>query len=85
LDEKGIQHTSVKFSEYLEKQQQITSKRLVFMIGSAFGFDPSIYQIAAGSISLSKMTFTHQMIRLFFLEQLYRAFTIINNEPYHNI
>lgn len=85
LDEKGILHTSVKFSEYLEKQQQITSKRLVFMIGSAFGFDPSIYQIAADSISLSKMTFTHQMIRLFFLEQLYRAFTIINNEPYHNI
>lgn len=84
LDEKGIQQTSVHFSEYLEKQLQITSKRLIFLIGGAYGFDESIYNMASGTIALSKMTFTHQMIRLFFLEQLYRAFTILNNEPYHN-
>lgn len=85
LDEKGTQYTSVNFSEYLEKQQFITSKRLIFLVGSAYGFDSSIYQLASDSIALSKMTFTHQMIRLIFLEQLYRAFTIINNLPYHNI
>lgn len=85
LDEKGIQLSSTSFADLLERQQQITSKRLIFLIGGAYGFDSILYPIASDSIALSKMTFTHQMIRLIFLEQLYRAFTILNNEPYHNI
>jgi 23S rRNA (pseudouridine1915-N3)-methyltransferase len=84
LDEMGTHFSSIKFAEYLARQQQITNKKLIFLVGSAFGFDRSLYDIASDSLALSQLTFTHQMIRLFFLEQLYRAFTIINNEPYHN-
>jgi 23S rRNA (pseudouridine1915-N3)-methyltransferase len=84
LDEMGAHFSSIKFAEYLARQQQITNKKLIFLVGSAFGFDRSLYDIASDSLALSQLTFTHQMIRLFFLEQLYRAFTIINNEPYHN-
>lgn len=84
MDETGTHFSSIKFAEYLGRQMQITSKKLIFLVGSAYGFDRSLYDIASDSIALSKLTFTHQMIRLFFLEQLYRAFTILNNEPYHN-
>lgn len=84
LDEKGKDFTSRQFSEYLQKQANSGIKRAVFVIGGAFGFSEEVYQKAEGKISLSRMTFSHQMIRVFFLEQVYRACTILNNEPYHN-
>lgn len=84
LDEKGQQYTSEDFAEFLQKKMNAGPKRLVFVVGGAFGFDPSIYSRFPTKIALSKMTFSHQMIRLFAAEQLYRAFTILNNEPYHN-
>ena len=84
LDEKGKDFTSVQFSKKIEKFQIAGTKKVVFLVGGAFGFSPKIYQRANGKLSLSKMTFSHQMIRLFFLEQLYRAMTILRGEPYHN-
>lgn len=84
LDEKGKKFSSVQFSQYLNKQMVGSVQNLVFIIGGPYGFDESIYQRANNSISLSDMTFSHQMVRLFFVEQLYRAFTILKNEPYHH-
>ena len=84
LDEKGKTFTSVEFSKKIEKYMLDSYKRIVFIIGGAFGFSDQIYSIANEKLSLSKMTFNHQIIRLFFVEQLYRAFTIIKNEKYHN-
>jgi len=84
LDEKGKQFSSVVFSEYLQKKMNSGIKQLVFVIGGPYGFSEEVYQKAQGKISLSSMTFSHQMVRLFFVEQLYRAFTILRNEPYHH-
>ena len=84
LDEHGTEHSSVGFSQYLQKQMNAGVRNLAFVVGGAFGFAPSVYAAASDKVSLSKMTFNHQMVRLFFLEQLYRAFTIIRHEPYHN-
>jgi len=84
LDERGEQFSSVAFSEFINHTMNRSVKHLVFMVGGAFGFANSIKQQAKLSISLSAMTFSHQMVRLFFTEQLYRAFTIIKGEKYHN-
>lgn len=84
LDENGKQYTSVDFSNYLQKKMNSGIKQLVFVIGGPYGFSDAVYQKAQGKISLSKMTFSHQMVRLFFVEQVYRAFTILKNEPYHH-
>ena len=84
LDEHGTEHTSTGFAQYLQKQMNAGIRSLTFVIGGAFGFAPSVYAAASEKVSLSKMTFNHQMVRLFFAEQLYRAFTILNHEPYHN-
>ena len=84
LDENGKQLDSVGFSKYLQKHMNAGVKQLVFVIGGPYGFSQEVYQKANGKLSLSKMTFSHQMIRLFFTEQLYRAFTILKNEPYHH-
>ena len=85
LDEKGKQFSSVKFADYLQKQMNSGIKRLVFIVGGPYGFSETMYQRANEKIALSEMTFSHQLIRLIFAEQLYRAFTILNNEPYHNV
>ena len=84
LDERGKEFTSVKFAEFIEKKIHTGSKRLVFVIGGAYGFSPAVYEAAHEKIALSKMTFPHQLIRLIFVEQLYRAMTILHNEPYHH-
>lgn len=84
LDEHGKEYTSVGFSEYIQKQMNAGTRTLAFVIGGAFGFSPAVYAAATHKISLSQMTFNHQMVRLFFLEQLYRAFTILRHEKYHN-
>ena len=84
LDERGKEFTSVEFAGYIEKKAHTGSKRLVFVIGGAYGFSPAVYEAAHEKIALSKMTFPHQLIRLVFIEQLYRAMTILNNEPYHH-
>ncbi|MBO4599944.1 MAG: 23S rRNA (pseudouridine(1915)-N(3))-methyltransferase RlmH [Bacteroidales bacterium] len=84
LDEHGKEHTSVGFSQYIQKQMNAGVRNLVFVVGGAFGFAPGIYKVAHDKLSLSQMTFNHQMVRLFFVEQLYRAFTILHHEPYHN-
>ncbi|MDP3313517.1 23S rRNA (pseudouridine(1915)-N(3))-methyltransferase RlmH [Lutibacter sp.] len=84
LDEKGKEYGSVDFSKYLQKQMNAGIKQLIFVIGGPYGFSDELYKKATGKISLSKMTFSHQMIRLFVVEQLYRAFTILKNEPYHH-
>jgi 23S rRNA (pseudouridine1915-N3)-methyltransferase len=84
LDEKGRQYTSVGFSEFLQQSTLRGKSHLVFIIGGPFGFADEIYEKADQKISLSAMTFNHQMVRLFFLEQLYRAMSILHNEPYHN-
>jgi 23S rRNA (pseudouridine1915-N3)-methyltransferase len=84
LDENGKQQDSVAFSEYLQKHMNSGIKQLVFVIGGPYGFSQEVYNKANGKLSLSKMTFSHQMIRLFFIEQLYRGFTILKNEPYHH-
>jgi len=84
LDENGKQLDSIGFSNYLQKHMNSGIKRLVFVIGGPYGFSEEVYQKAQGKISLSKMTFSHQMVRLFFIEQLYRGFTILRNEPYHH-
>ncbi|MBL7798850.1 MAG: 23S rRNA (pseudouridine(1915)-N(3))-methyltransferase RlmH [Saprospiraceae bacterium] len=84
LDERGHQYSSVELARWLEQRLSAPGRRLVFLIGGAFGFSPEIYARANAQISLSRLTFSHQMVRLFFLEQLYRAMTILRNEPYHN-
>ena len=84
LDEKGDSYTSEAFAHFLEQKMQLSHKRVVFLIGGAFGFSEALLERANGKVSLSKMTFSHQMVRLFFVEQLYRAMTILRNEPYHN-
>lgn len=84
LDENGKQMDSVAFSSYLQKHMNSGIKTLIFMIGGPYGFSEAIYQRANGKLGLSKMTFSHQMVRLFFIEQLYRGFTILKNEPYHH-
>ncbi|RZK75943.1 MAG: 23S rRNA (pseudouridine(1915)-N(3))-methyltransferase RlmH [Pedobacter sp.] len=84
LDENGKNYTSVLFANYLNKQMIGSVQHLVFVIGGPYGFDEQIYKRANGSLSLSAMTFSHQMVRLFFAEQLYRAFTILKGEPYHH-
>lgn len=84
LDEKGKQFSSVEFADFISKKENQSTKKIIFLIGGAFGFDDKIYDRANEKISLSKMTFSHQLIRLIFMEQLYRAFTIMNNFPYHN-
>ena len=85
LDEKGKEFTSVGFAKWIENQQMNSTKQLTFLIGGAYGFSEEVYQRATSKIALSKMTFTHQMIRLIFIEQLYRAFTIIKGEKYHHV
>lgn len=84
LDEKGKKFTSVDFAKYLNKQMVGGVQHLVFVVGGPYGFDEAVYERANLKISLSDMTFSHQMVRLFFVEQLYRAFTILKNEPYHH-
>lgn len=84
LDEKGKQYTSVEFSQFLQKKMNSGIKNLVLVIGGPYGFSDAVYNRSNGKISLSKMTFSHQMVRLFFVEQLYRGFTILRNEPYHH-
>lgn len=84
LDEKGKQMTSRQFSEKIDFYMNSSVKRVCFLIGGAYGFSDEIYTKSNEMISLSKMTFTHQMIRLFFVEQVYRAATILQNKPYHN-
>ncbi|WP_103865161.1 23S rRNA (pseudouridine(1915)-N(3))-methyltransferase RlmH [Aquimarina sp. I32.4] len=84
LDENGKQYDSIAFSQVLQKHMNSGIKQLIFVIGGPYGFSPEVYNRANGKLSLSKMTFSHQMIRLFFIEQLYRGFTILKNEPYHH-
>tara|TARA_R110002126_G_scaffold291243_1_gene451287 strand:+ start:22842 stop:23315 length:474 start_codon:yes stop_codon:yes gene_type:complete len=84
LDDKGKHFTSIEFSTYLQKKMNAGLKQLVLVIGGPYGFSDAVYKKAQGKISLSKMTFSHQMIRLFIVEQLYRGFTILKNEPYHH-
>lgn len=84
LDEHGKEFTSIEFSKYIEKKMVTVAKRLVFIVGGPYGFSKEVKERANEKISLSKMTFSHEMIRLIFTEQLYRAMTIINNEPYHH-
>lgn len=84
LDEHGKEFRSVEFAHWVEKKMHTGAKRLVFIIGGPYGFAPSVYAAAQEKISLSKMTFSHQMIRLIFVEQFYRAMTILHNGPYHH-
>ncbi len=84
LDEQGKSYSSLKFSKYLEKQLQMSHKRLVFAIGGAYGFSEAVYQRANTKWSLSPLTFSHQMVRLFVIEQLYRGMSILRGLPYHH-
>ncbi|MFZ4670754.1 MAG: 23S rRNA (pseudouridine(1915)-N(3))-methyltransferase RlmH [Flavobacterium sp.] len=84
LDENGTTFSSVGFSDYLQKKMNSSVKSLVFIIGGPYGFSEEVYRKSLGKVSLSSMTFSHQMVRLFFIEQLYRGFTILKNEPYHH-
>ena len=84
LDENGKEYTSVGFSDFLQKKMNSGIKTLVFVIGGPYGFSEEVYQKAQGKVALSQMTFSHQMVRLFVIEQIYRGFTILNNEPYHH-
>ena len=84
LDEKGKEYTSIEFSSYLQQQMNTGIKNLIFVIGGPYGFSEEVYKRANAKIALSKMTFSHQMVRLFFVEQIYRAMTILKNEPYHH-
>ena len=84
LDERGQQFTSMAFAKWMEHRLTDSRRRMVFLIGGAFGFSQEVYQRANAQISLSTLTFSHQMVRLFFLEQLYRAMTILKGENYHN-
>jgi 23S rRNA (pseudouridine1915-N3)-methyltransferase len=84
LDEQGLELSSVEFSKWMEKKMVSGIRQLVFIIGGPYGFSKSVYQRSDGMISLSKMTFSHQMVRMIFAEQVYRAMTILKNEPYHH-
>jgi len=84
LDERGKTFSSLEFSDYLQKKMNSGLKQLVFVIGGPYGFSEAVYERAHGKISLSKMTLSHQMIRPFLIEQVYRAMTILRNEPYHH-
>ncbi|TWP28194.1 23S rRNA (pseudouridine(1915)-N(3))-methyltransferase RlmH [Apibacter muscae] len=84
LDEKGVEYTSMEFSLLMDQHMNNSVKHLVFCIGGAWGFSQKMYSLNPHKIALSKMTFTHQMVRLFFVEQLYRAFSILQGKPYHN-
>ncbi|MGA9271601.1 MAG: 23S rRNA (pseudouridine(1915)-N(3))-methyltransferase RlmH [Lutimonas sp.] len=84
LDEKGKEFRSVEFAKYLQKKMNAGTRNLILVIGGPYGFSEGLYQRANGKLSLSKMTMSHQMIRLFLVEQVYRAFTILRNEPYHH-
>ncbi len=84
LDERGTEFGSIAFSEKLQKWLNAGHRRIVFLVGGAYGFSDEVYQRANFKLGLSKMTLTHQMVRLFFTEQLYRAFTILKNEKYHH-
>lgn len=84
LDENGKNYSSLAFSEQLQKKMSAGIKTLVFVVGGPYGFSEAVYAKAYAKISLSSMTFSHQMVRLFFIEQLYRGFTILKNEPYHH-
>lgn len=84
LDEHGLELRSIEFAELLQRRMSAGTKRLVFIIGGPYGFSEAVYQRANSKLSLSKMTFSHQIVRAIFTEQLYRAFTILRNEPYHH-
>jgi 23S rRNA (pseudouridine1915-N3)-methyltransferase len=84
LDENGKQLNSVDFSNYLQKHMNSGIKTLIFVMGGPYGFSETVYKRSNEKLGLSKMTFSHQMVRLFFIEQLYRGFTILKNEPYHH-
>lgn len=84
LDERGKTFSSVEWSREIEREMISGTKAMVFVVGGAYGFSEAVYRRCDAKLSLSKMTFSHQIIRLFFIEQLYRAFTIIKGEPYHN-
>ena len=84
LDEHGAERTSMEYSQWLQRRMASGSKRLVFVVGGPYGFSPEVYDRANEKISLSKMTFPHELGRLVFVEQLYRAFTILRHEPYHH-
>ncbi|TGX86542.1 23S rRNA (pseudouridine(1915)-N(3))-methyltransferase RlmH [Muribaculum intestinale] len=84
LDEHGREMTSREFAGYLEKAMSTVGKRLLFVVGGPYGFSKKVYDRADGKLSLSQMTFSHEMIRLFFTEQVYRAMTILRGEPYHH-
>ena len=84
LDEHGKEMRSLEFAEYMKRKMNTVNKRLVFVIGGPYGFSEKVYQAAHEKISMSKMTFSHQMIRLIFVEQIYRAMTILNGGPYHH-
>lgn len=85
LDENGKEFSSVGFSKFMEQKMVSGTRNLVFVIGGPYGFSEEVYKKAQGKVSLSKMTFSHQMIRMIFIEQLYRAMTIIKGEPYHHV
>jgi len=84
MDDKGHEMTSPQMASWLQKRMSQSTKRLVFIIGGPYGFSPDVYARVPGRVSLSRMTFSHQMVRLIFVEQLYRAFAILNNLPYHH-
>jgi len=84
LDERGKEYTSHQFAEFISNKMISLPAKLIFVVGGPFGFSPAVYNRADSEISLSKMTFSHEMVRLFFIEQLYRSMTIIRNEPYHH-
>ncbi|MFD1551790.1 23S rRNA (pseudouridine(1915)-N(3))-methyltransferase RlmH [Putridiphycobacter roseus] len=84
LDDKGVEFTSMKFAKWIQNKRNLSVKNAVFVVGGAYGFSDAVYARANEKMSLSKLTFSHQMVRMIFLEQLYRAFTILNNEPYHH-
>lgn len=84
LDEKGKEYASIAFAGYIGKKENQSLKKIIFLVGGAYGFDDKLYERANDQLSLSRMTFSHQLIRLLFMEQLYRAYCILHNFPYHN-
>lgn len=84
LDERGEEYTSMQFASVLEKRMASGCRRIVFAVGGPYGFSPEVYERANAKMSLSRLTFPHELVRLLFVEQLYRAFTILRNEPYHH-
>jgi 23S rRNA (pseudouridine1915-N3)-methyltransferase len=85
LDENGEQNSSIDFAKFIEKKHLNSTKNLIFFVGGAYGFSDTVYKRANSKLALSKMTFSHQMVRMIFMEQLYRAYTIIKGEPYHHM